>query len=80
MVAMAAEADGKSSGERFWIVASDAPRLDGSRVIFGRVVEEDLPILEDICDRAFAEEQAERDGRGALLENIVVESATVVEG
>ena len=79
MVALDAEADGKASAQRFWIVASDAPRLDGTRVIIGRVVEEDLPILEDIVGRAFADEQAENAGRGALLENIVVESATVVE-
>jgi cyclophilin family peptidyl-prolyl cis-trans isomerase len=79
MVAAAPEtgADGKSSGERIWITANDAVQFDGQRVIFGRVVE-GLDVINEICDRAFVEDNMETNGRGKLQTNVTIDSITIV--
>jgi len=79
MVAAAPEtgADGKSSGERIWITANDAVQFDGQRVIFGRVVE-GLDVIDEICDRAFVEDNMETNGRGKLQTNVTIDSITIV--
>lgn len=78
MVAAEPEGDGKSSGERIWILASDAPQLDGERVIFGRVVPEDLEKVRRICAMAFSDVEMDRAGRGQLQQNVTVASIRVV--
>ena len=79
MVSAEAEpgADGKSSGERIWITANDAVQFDGQRVIFGRVVE-GLEVLDEICGRAFVEEEMETSGRGKLQTNVTIDSITII--
>lgn len=64
-VAAASEDDGKSSGERVWIVANDAARwFDGERVVFGQVDPADLEKLQDICQMGFMDVDADRTGGG----------------
>ncbi len=69
----AAEAEGKSSGERYWINVTDAASLyDGERVIVGRVVE-GIDVLERIVSSPFATDEEVRLGRGRPRENIRIE-------
>lgn len=69
----AAEAEGKSSGERYWINVTDAASLhDGERVIVGRVVE-GMDVLEIIVSRPFATDAEVQMGRGRPRENIRIE-------
>lgn len=70
------EADGKSCADRFWIVADDAPRFDGERVIFGFVVE-GLDQVKRVCEEAMSA-QEEQSGRGRPTENIRVTAVTVL--
>jgi cyclophilin family peptidyl-prolyl cis-trans isomerase len=70
------EADGKSCADRFWIVADDAPRYDGERVIFGFVVE-GLDQVRRICEESMSA-QEEQTGRGRPTENIRVTAVTVL--
>lgn len=70
------EADGKSSVDRFWIVADDAPRYDGERVVFGYVVE-GLEQVQRICDESMSA-QEEQAGRGRPTENIRVTGVSVL--
>jgi len=70
------EADGKSCADRFWIVADDAPRFDGDRVVFGYVVE-GLDQVKRICDESMSA-QEEQAGRGRPTENIRVTAVTVL--
>ena len=79
MVAAEPEGEGKSSGERIWITAGDAPELDGERVIFGRVIPEDLEKVRRICAMAFADVQMDREGQGQLQQNVTVSSIRVVD-
>ena len=76
-VSAAAGKEGQSSGERFWINANDTYQFDGDRVIFGRVFEEDLGILEDICSMPLADEEMLRSGRGQLEEDLFIQVARV---
>jgi cyclophilin family peptidyl-prolyl cis-trans isomerase len=79
MVAAVAEDEGKSSAERIWINASDcASEADGTRVIFGRVVE-GLDLVRDICQATFENEEMRRAGQGRPQATITIESVTVVE-
>ncbi|MBX3462634.1 MAG: peptidylprolyl isomerase [Planctomycetes bacterium] len=70
------EADGKSCADRFWVVADDAPRHDGERVIFGFVVE-GLDQVRRICEESMSA-QEEQAGRGRPTENIRVTAVTVL--
>ncbi|MCC6671356.1 MAG: peptidylprolyl isomerase [Planctomycetes bacterium] len=79
MVAATPEGEGKSSGERVWINVTDAALAqDGGRVIFGRVVE-GLDVLKAISEAPFSTEDENRAGRGRPLQNIEIESITIVE-
>lgn len=70
------ESDGKSSADRFWIVADDAPRYDGERVVFGYVVE-GLDVVKRVCDESMSA-QEEQAGRGKPAANIRVTSITIL--
>ena len=70
------QADGKSCADRFWIVADDAPRYDGERVIFGYVVE-GLDQVKSITEESMSA-QEEQSGRGRPTENIRVTSVKVL--
>jgi cyclophilin family peptidyl-prolyl cis-trans isomerase len=70
------EADGKSCADRFWIVADDAPRYDGERVVFGYVVE-GLDQVARVCEESMSA-QEEQAGRGRPTENIRVTAVTVL--
>ncbi len=74
----AAEAEGKSSGERYWINVTDAASLyDGERVIVGRVVE-GMDVLERIVSTPFATDAEVQLGRGRPRENIRIEKIEVL--
>lgn len=68
------EADGKSCSDRFWITVDDNPKHDGSRVIFGYVVE-GLDNLKRVCEAAMSTQEEER-GSGRPSANIRVTSVT----
>jgi cyclophilin family peptidyl-prolyl cis-trans isomerase len=70
-VAARNEADGKSCADRFWILASDAPRFDGDRVIFAYVVE-GLDVVQKICESPLENVQSEETGRGKPSTSIKV--------
>lgn len=62
------EADDKSSADRFWIVADDAPRHDGERTVFGYVVE-GLDQVARIAELSMSAQEEQR-GRGRPAENV----------
>lgn len=70
------EADGKSSADRFWIVADDASRYDGERVVFGYVVE-GLDAVKRVCDESMSA-QEEQTGQGKPAANIRITEVTVL--
>ena len=77
-MAAAAEADGKSSGERYWINVNDcAAAFDASRVIVGRVVE-GLDVIESIVNVPFLTEEEAQRGRGQPRENIRIDKVEVL--
>lgn len=67
-VAARPEADGESCADRLWISVDDEANLDGSRVVFGYVVE-GLDVLRTVCE-AGMDAQSEDAGRGQPTENI----------
>jgi len=69
-------ADGKSCADRFWIAVEDAAEEDGSRVVFGYVVE-GLENLKKICEASMTI-QEEEAGIGIPAENVTVRSVTVL--
>ena len=70
------EAEGKSCADRLWISVDDDANNDGSRVVFGFVVE-GLDILRTVCE-ASLDIQAEEQGQGQPTENIRVTAAEVL--
>jgi cyclophilin family peptidyl-prolyl cis-trans isomerase len=75
-VASRVGADGKSSADRFWIVADDAPRYDGERVIFGFVVE-GIEAVQRVCEESMSA-QEEQMGRGRPTANVRVTAVTIL--
>ncbi len=70
------EAEGKSCADRLWISVDDDANNDGSRVVFGFVVE-GLDIRRTVCE-ASLDIQAEEQGQGQPTENIRVTAAEVL--
>lgn len=68
--------DGKSCADRFWIAVDDAAEEDGSRVVFGYVVE-GLENLKKVCEAAMNEQENEA-GIGIPTDRITVVSVTVL--
>jgi len=68
--------DGKSSADRFWIVADDAAGMDGERVIFGYVVE-GLDVVKRVCEESMSA-QEEATGRGRPTANVRIASVKVL--
>lgn len=68
--------DGKSCADRFWIAVEDAAEEDGSRVVFGYVVE-GLDSLEKICEASMTIQEDEA-GIGIPTDNVTVVSVTVL--
>jgi cyclophilin family peptidyl-prolyl cis-trans isomerase len=68
--------ESKSCADRFWIVADDAARYDGERVIFGYVVE-GLEAVRSICEESMSA-QEEQAGRGKPAATIRVTSVQVL--
>ncbi len=75
-VAARPEAEGKSAAERFFIVAEDASRNDGERVVFGYVID-GLDAVKAICEEPMTAQEEEL-GRGKPSENITVESVEIL--
>lgn len=71
------DADGKSAVDRMFIVADDASRYDGERVVFGYVVE-GLDAIKSICEEPMMTNQEEEAGRGKPAEKVAVESIEVL--
>jgi cyclophilin family peptidyl-prolyl cis-trans isomerase len=80
MVAAAKDPDSKSSGERVWVTANDcAAQEDGTRVIFGRVVE-GLDVVQRICrDSSFVDEAMANRGQGQLQNYIRITSMEILD-
>ena len=70
------EADGKSCADRIWVQVDDQAALDGSRVVFGYVVE-GLDVLRSICDAGMSAEDEDR-GFGKPTENIRITKVEVL--
>ena len=70
------EADGKSCADRIWVHVDDQANLDGSRVVFGYVVE-GLDVLREICDAGMSAEEEDR-GVGRPSENIRITAVEVL--
>ncbi|HHN74800.1 MAG TPA: hypothetical protein ENK10_06175 [Acidobacteria bacterium] len=68
--------DGKSCVDRLWISVDDEARQDGSRVVFGFVVE-GLDVLREICEAGMSA-QEEQAGRGKPTENIRITAVEVL--
>jgi cyclophilin family peptidyl-prolyl cis-trans isomerase len=75
-VAARIEAGEKSCSDRFWICADDSSSDDGSRVIFGYVVE-GLDVIKKICEASLSA-QDEQAGVGKPTENITVTAVKVL--
>jgi cyclophilin family peptidyl-prolyl cis-trans isomerase len=77
MVAAAPESEGKSSGERIWVNATDAAKSwDKQRVIFG-VVTEGRDVIERICAADLSSVDENRSGNGRPRDNITIVKAVV---
>ncbi|MCK5942175.1 MAG: peptidylprolyl isomerase [Planctomycetes bacterium] len=70
------EADGKSCADRIWIHVDDQADLDGSRVVFGYVVE-GMDVLRSICEAGMSAEEEDR-GQGRPTENIRITEVEVL--
>jgi len=68
--------DGKSCADRFWVAVEDAAEEDGSRVVFGYVVE-GLDSLKKVCEASMTI-QEEEAGIGIPTDNVSVVSVTVL--
>jgi len=68
--------DGKSCADRFWIAVEDAAEEDGTRVVFGYVVE-GLENLKKVCDASMTQ-QEEEAGIGVPTDNVAVVSVKVL--
>lgn len=78
MVAAEPHTDGKSQIQRIVINVNDAAVRDGSRVIFGQVVE-GMDVISEILSAELSTESEEVAGRGRPVDFITIESVTVVE-
>ena len=76
-VAAEAYEDGKSQIQRIIINGNDAARQDGSRVIFGRVVE-GMEVIEDILGSELSTDAEESAGQGRPADFITITSVSVV--
>jgi cyclophilin family peptidyl-prolyl cis-trans isomerase len=76
-VAARLEADGKSCADRFYVCYEDCAMQDGSRPVFGYVVE-GLENVKQICEASLNAQEAEA-GRGTPEANITVVNVTVLE-
>ncbi len=70
------EADGMSCANRLWICVDDAAPQDGTRVVFGYVVE-GLDVLEGVCEATMSAAEEER-GQGRPAEPIRVTAVEVL--
>ena len=77
-VAARIEADGKSCADRFYVCGEDDAARDGTRVVFGYVVDGMENVIK-VCEAAMMTAQEEEIGRGVPADNITVESVTVLE-
>ena len=68
--------DGKSCVDRFWVAAEDAAEEDGTRVVFGYVVE-GVESLKKICDVAMIKQEDEA-GIGTPIDKVTVIKVTVL--
>ena len=76
-VAARAEADGKSSADRFWVCGEDAAEEDGSRVVFGYVVD-GLANVKKICEASMSAQEDEA-GIGLPADKVTVTAVAVVQ-
>ncbi|MCA8976473.1 MAG: peptidylprolyl isomerase [Planctomycetes bacterium] len=76
-VAAREEADGKSCADRFYVCGEDCADKDGSRVVFGYVVD-GLETVKNVCEAAMTAQEADA-GKGVPEDNITVVSVTVLE-
>ncbi len=79
MVAAEPHEEGKSQIQRIVINGNDAAQRDGSRVIFGRVIE-GQEVLEDILGSELSTETEESAGQGRPADFITITSVKVIEG
>jgi len=78
MVAATAGQEGKSLPGRVWINASDASaQLDGTRVVFGRVVEGQEVVKRLVLDPLFSTEEERQQGSGSPRDTIRIQSITI---
>ncbi|MGK0202148.1 MAG: cyclophilin family peptidyl-prolyl cis-trans isomerase, partial [Planctomycetota bacterium] len=70
------EAEGKSCCDRLWISVDDEANLDGSRVVFGYVVE-GLEDLRKVCETGL-DIQADEQGQGQPTENIRITAVEIL--
>jgi cyclophilin family peptidyl-prolyl cis-trans isomerase len=79
MVAAEPHEEGKSQIQRIVINGNDAAQRDGSRVVFGRVVE-GMDVLEDILGSELSTDSEESAGQGRPADFITITAVRVVEG
>jgi hypothetical protein len=79
VVAATAGKDGKSLPGRIWITSSDAARNDGTRVVFGRVVEGQEVVERLIEDTPFATEDEANAGVGVPRDTIRIQTVEIIE-
>ena len=70
------EADGKSCADRIWVHVDDDAMQDGSRVVFGYVID-GMDVLRSICEAGMSAED-EDTGFGKPSENIRITSVEVL--